>query len=282
MQNNQSQLNGWFGRMLHNVSNFIENNLSFLPYAGSVSSVLTAGAGAFGTGCKPGILNVFNFTSENGYLSCRPTMTVDGILPDKDEHTIESFFSLQFFPYLKKLMTKVNAIITNTVVDRTAAINEVLTEMALLKHFAENNTLDIEDETFFELKDTILATLKANEDQIKSFFPVESSMVNVSLVNTDISPIAYSKPNNLSVKLYGKGSVATTQVTENSTAVTQVATATVNQATNTVTQVANTTSTADTATSKSGGTLVKIGVGVLVFWGLSKLLKSNKKESSKN
>lgn len=265
MQNNDTQLNGWFGRMLKNVSTFISNNLSFLPYAGTVTSILDEGASQFGTGCKPGILNIFNFTAENGYISCRSTMTVDGILPDKDEHTIASFFSLQFFPYLKKLMVKINAIITNTVADRTAAINEVLTEMALLKHFAENNLLDIEDETFDELKDTILATLKANEDQIKSFYPGESSMVNVSLANTDISPIAYAKPSNLTIKLFGKGSVATTQVSDNSATVTQVATAVVNPVTNTVEQIGS--------NSTSNGLLLKFGLGVLAFWGLAKAFR---------
>lgn len=264
MQNNDPQLNGWFGRMLKNVSTFISNNLSFLPYAGTVTSILDAGANAFGTGCK--FWEGIPIQNENGYSVCgKISITADGILPDKDEHTIASFFSLQFFPYLKKLMVKINAIITNTVADRTAAINEVLTEMALLKHFAENNLLDIEDETFDELKDTILATLKANEDQIKSFYPGESSMVNVSLANTDISPIAYAKPSNLTIKLFGKGSVATTQVSDNSATVTQVATAVVNPVTNTVEQIGS--------NSTSNGLLLKFGLGVLAFWGLAKAFR---------
>lgn len=264
MQNSQPQLNGWFGRMLRNVSQFVKNNLSFLPMAGAVSGILDAGAGAFGTECKPwsGVL----ITTEGGYSVCgKNAITVDGILPDDDERTIASFFGLQFFPYLKKLMIKANAIVSNTVADRTAAINEVLTEMALLKHFAENNTLDIADETFFELESAIKETLKSIEDQIKGFYPVESSMVNVSLANTDISPIAYAKPTSLSVKLFGKGSISTTQVSSNSATVTQVGTADVNPVTNTVEQIG--------ANSSSNGLLFKFGLGALFFYTVSKVFR---------
>lgn len=264
MQNSQPQLNGWFGRMLRNVSQFIQNNLSFLPMANSVTGILDAGANAFGTGCK--FWEGIPIQNENGYSVCgKISITADGTIPNVDEHKIASFFGLQFFPYLKKLMIKANAIVTNTVADRTAAINEVLTEMALLKHFAENNTLDIADETFFELESAIKETLKSIEDQIKVFYPGESSMVNVSLANTDISPIAYAKPTSLSVKLFGKGSVATTQVSDNSAAVTQVGTAVVNPVTNTVEQIG--------ANSSSNGLLLKFSLGALFFYTVSRAFR---------